>query len=179
MNAAYMIWDEPLQKLCDERTMFYKSIVMSLLGELGSSFSAVPDEDVGKEASFHWLKHLLTSTKWKSERSAVFALRDLRTEIMEFVLLNPSIWSFRVAEMLLQNEDERFRQDWTAMYNASKISSNQRPLSASQSETHPEDIDMVDAVPSKETNLGILDSPLTNGGWKLWEGSWTPRPIGI
>jgi ribosomal biogenesis protein LAS1 len=180
MTAGYVIWDDPLQKLCIKRIPFYKSIVMTLMTELGSPTQTEPEADAEKEAIFHWLEHLLISTQWTRERKSYFVIEDIRPEIMELCLLYPTLWSQRLAKVLLKNGDEEFRRDWTDMHNASASTNNLLDSSTRQNETGSKDTEMIDIDESKgNTILSYSDTPSSIGGWRLWDGPWTPRPIGI
>ena len=152
---------------------------MALMAELGSLTHTEPENDTEKEAIFFWLEHLLISTQWTTERKTFFAMEDFRPEIMEQCFLYPSVWSQTLAKTLLKTGGEEFRRDWTDMFNASNISIDHQESFEMQIGTSSKDTEMTDILESKQTPVSSYsDSQPTTGGWKLWHGPWTPRPIG-
>ena len=178
MNAAYLIWDDPLQRLCRERIPFYKSIVMALAAKLSTVAHTKSESDTENEAIFFWLEHLLLSTQWTNERGTFFAVEDFRPEIMEHCLLHPSVWSQRLAKYLLKSGSEEFRRDWADMYNASNINISHQELFRMQKGASTKGIESADSLESKQEPISNYPDSLAMGGWKLWHGPWTPRPIG-
>jgi hypothetical protein len=169
-----MIWDEPLQTLCRECTLFFKSLVITLMTDLCTLKGTEPEDDREKQAQFAWMIRLLTSPKWLDQRTALFAIEDLRPGLIEVCLLNPCIWSQKLARVLLDNGDKMFRRDWTDIYNVFVMTSERDNAQVI------EPGGQVAGMNDMSSPTGIEPTQyLKAGGWKLWDGPWTPRPIGI
>jgi ribosomal biogenesis protein LAS1 len=171
MKAGYAIWDEPLQELCETRPSFYRTLTMALVEDLSSFPTVDPAHDSVKEATFHWVQHLLASQEWASN-NRTFVIGDLQREVMETCLLNPFLWTHRLARVVLDDGDDQFREDWFGMYNVSisgKSETEEHDQESNKENSNSGDVSMNTTEP---------DSGINRGGWKPWKGEWAPRPIG-
>jgi hypothetical protein len=145
---------------------------MALVENLSSFPTVEPAHDSAKEATFHWVQHLLTSQEWASN-NRIFVLGDLRREVMETCLLNPFLWTHRLARVVLDDGDDQFREDWIGMYNVSiggKSETEEHDQESNKENNNNGDVSMKDTTEP--------DGDIKQGGWKPWKGEWTPRPIG-
>jgi hypothetical protein len=179
MNAAYTIWNEPLQNLCQARSSFYRTLVVSLLEDFCSLPRVEPARDSVKQATYHWLEYLLISPEWASPNRS-FVFKDLRREVMESCLLNPLLWTHKLANLMLESGDEQFRKDWMGMYKASIASDREENIPKEQEDGDVGNVDdtMDVTEPESDTKHNGPANPVNAGGWRLWEGPWVPRPIG-
>lgn len=175
MDAAYLIWDVLLQRIADVHSGFYGALVMALVKDLCSWTSVEPEQDVEKRAMFHWIEHLIIAKTWSAWRTSSFAQEDIRSDIMEECLLVPSVWTSRLSKLLLDNGSEKFRQDWSPFFDTSDL----QPVET-QSHDLSKEVDMLDSDKTDLSNPVQQKDALTKqGGWKRWQGEWTPRPIGV
>jgi hypothetical protein len=195
MKAAYLIWDKLLQDLVDRRHNLYIAIVTRLQAELDSPTQIDPTSDPEKDAIFQWLSHLFTSKKWIHTKGGRSSHESLSAEVMENCLMSPNTWSKKLGKVLLDHSNDVFRQNWTAIYNAS--------FDESLSEEHDQEMESSDYIALDEEDdeaisdqdLGMTDyitgtgikaenvdldvHPERRNGWKLLDGPWIPRPIGV
>jgi len=89
--------------------------------------------------------------------------------------------------LLLDQGDDDFRHNWTVLYNASfhvhlpeESKRKDRDDDEDETEDENEDEEMVDT--ELESPLAVdsdSDAELSGRGWKLLDGPWIPRAIGV
>jgi hypothetical protein len=178
MNAAFLIWDKLLLKLTEQRPSFFESLLRSIQTALDSSFHMSSDSTLEKDIIYQWQWHLLSSKKWQSSQQHFWQSEDFPSELIEACYLNPNPWTQQLAKLLLGQGEDDFRQNWTAMYNAS-FGVNP-PEEIERNDRDDEDEKMGDT--EQESPLAVdSDSDVEHSGcgWKLLDGPWIPRAIGV
>jgi hypothetical protein len=183
MNAAFLIWDKLLRKLTEQRPSFFESLVRSMQTVLDASLSSMPDSPWEQDAIYQWQWHLLSSKKWNNAQLRFWQVEDLPSQLIEACFLNPNPNTQQLAKLLLEQGDGDFRRNWTALYNASfgvdLPEGNDRD---DEDETEDEDGDEEMEDGGLESSLVVdsdSDAEHAGRGWKLLEGPWIPRPIGV
>jgi ribosomal biogenesis protein LAS1 len=203
MIAASLIWDGLLQTITTSKPKFYSSLINRLLEELIKPSATDPNFDKDKSALFQWLVHLLCSREWE----AICDFQDdLKTHVTETSLLSPTVWTHKLAKAIIDRADEGFRELWAPLYEASifggaievaglpgdltvhdKAMQDKETHAVADEETDDErggagislssTISLVDVGVSGPT--ATLTNISTDRGWRLWEGGWVPKPIGV
>jgi hypothetical protein len=176
MTAAFLLWEGLLLKLSSQRAGFCVSFIKALLSALCAQSSIAASTDILKNAKYEWLVRVLTSKQWDGIRSDIATLGDLLDEIMETCLLNPSHWTQQLGRILLDRGSAAFQKSWMSLYQSSLP---QKALLENATSEDVEDTEMEDGAPEPDSELGVPIKSGSNKGWKLLEGAWVPRPIGV
>jgi hypothetical protein len=201
MKAASLIWDPLLQKIATSRSNFYTTLVNSLVDELMKPAATDPNFDTTKSAILRWLVHLLSAKEWE-----VMSVpqNDLKTQIIEASLLSPTAWTHQLAKEIIARADHNFRELWVPLYKASLFGSTMEEPGMTrtigvfyEAEEDERDDEAVDVAMEDEHELvearhnvsvavvhGLgqktsTANSSTDRGWRLWEGGWVSKPIGV
>jgi ribosomal biogenesis protein LAS1 len=176
MKAAFMIWTHPIQHFIRRQSSFYSNLLTALQERLVSLSPSAASSLYESTAVLRWITHLLMGKAWPvSEADRNEALND----VMESCLLNSSPATVKLAGELLSQGDDNFRSTWSRLCDIS-ITAVKKTLS---DEEEPSDDEMDEDVTGSERSIHKsapdLHSAAKEGGWKLLQGVWTPRPIGV
>jgi len=202
MKPAFLIWDKLLQTVAANRQSFQTVLVESLLNGVTHVSPFDVDDDHEKSALLQWLLHLVTTSSWHTAR---FSSDDLRTTIMETCLLTPGFWSNKLASAVLRVSDSEFKELWEPLIEVSVLDGSDptgditvssedasSPTNTPERRSQVGDQSFGDAShASDEIKSTYKNHPLSlktkkeaasakrGSGWKLWEGGWVPKPIGV
>ena len=169
MKVAFAIWDGPLLYLTRQTPGLFKRLLSRLLESLASRSAVTPGMDMEKEAILEWILHLLFDGKLVVAASAMHSTRsskhNLLVDSIEFCLTHSCVWTKRLGELLLKNGDDSFRSDWSAYFAEND---------GTTVDDRVEDVEMQDT-----THDTARDQVTGKRTWNLYDGVWTPRPIGI
>jgi hypothetical protein len=166
MKVSFLVWDVPLRYLVGSSPLLFSK----LLEALQNSLSSGSTEE--KQAVLQWITHLLFDHKWKQALLGLSLAEDLYTNTMEFCLLTPTSDTKDLGILLLKHGGQEFKQDWTELFTMSMAEEAMKAPHNSK-----EDTTKKDAMDIDSDGQGV-DQP-QEGGWKLLQGVWTPKPIGI
>lgn len=178
MKAAFLIWQDALTHFARHELSFYTDLLEALQSHLMELLSST--SDVGHISTVEqWIVYLLT------DHSLALAIpktvrQDALNDTMEFCLLNTSPATARIADKLLFQGDREFLATWSRLFETSIVPSNTSPkqqdVATMQGIVEGLDTDL-DEDSEHEASAKI--KTVNAGGWKLLQGVWTPRPIGV
>jgi hypothetical protein len=164
MNTAFRFWNANLQDMSAKMPRLYRLLLLELQDSLARPNNLDPETDTGKQAIYMWIENLLLSPSWLQFRSTI-NMNDIYAQLIESNLLSPTVWTHRLSKVLLENSNDAFRQDWKSQYQAS--------IGNLDTEGAIQEADDSPLFQAESTN-----QHQQNGGWRPYEGVWTPRPIG-
>lgn len=191
MAGAFVVWNGFLTALALRLDKFLETLVLHLVNYLVRPSDSNAENDALHEAMYKWVLDMFL---WRSlERDHRITVRNLKRSVVETCILNPDVWTIRLAGELIQFSDEDFQEQWLPALEACKLSFGD-----------PEDEDMADVDSSvhmnsvasngdgdfteearvadvSEEKFAPSDSVAkhTRPGWHLWPGFWLPTPIGV
>jgi ribosomal biogenesis protein LAS1 len=188
MNAAFVIWEKLLRKLTEQKPNFFESLIRGLQTALDALSHTKPDSAPEQDAIYQWQWHLLSSKKWNDSQQRLWQTEDLPSELIEACFLDPNPNTQQVAQLLLNRRDDDFRRNWTALYNASfgvdLPKEIERRDKDDEDEAEDEDEEKDEEMGDAELESSLVldsdsDAEHAGRGWKLLEGPWIPRAIGL
>ncbi|KAJ9658560.1 rRNA-processing protein las1 [Coniosporium apollinis] len=187
MTGAFLVWNGLFTVLALRLDSFLEALVLHLVNRLigPSDFNA--DEDALQEAMYKWVSNMLLFPRLAT------TFRNLKTSVIETCILNPDVWTLRLAEELIHYSDKDFRGQWLPALEACKLASGD------SEDEQMADVDRSVHVTSVAGNGGgdsteeaaVTDASKgqfppsdslakhTRPGWHLWPGFWLPTPIGV
>jgi ribosomal biogenesis protein LAS1 len=118
MKPAFLIWDRVLQAIAVSRQACYPTLLSSMLDQITEAPGVDGPTKSKKNALLQWLVHMLTSASWVAISQPS---EHVNTNIMESCLLNPNIWTQKLAKIILDRSEEDFQRLWGPMYEASLL----------------------------------------------------------
>lgn len=158
MQGAYLLWDSLLLQLCSQQS----NCLLALLEALFAAMTRhAPDQaierDAGKAALHLWLLHIACSDVWLEARRD--SALDSPAWLIKQCCLQPSHWSYKLGETLLEEGDAVFAEAWSDLLEASDVGA---------SATDEMDVEAVDgAALSKSLEGPIVDDESPDPGWRI------------
>ncbi|KAJ4290370.1 rRNA-processing protein las1 [Kalmusia sp. IMI 367209] len=186
MSGAYLIWTPLLGALGKSETSFLRALTECMTGTLSaSSRSTISIEfDPAREGLHDWLVHILTSDEWEDARRTARnggSYASSGTKFLEDVLslcfTTPTLWTLKLAETLLKDEEIPERKSWHAILEAAK---SDEGFEGDQEPPQPEDMDVDSIDTARPVSVGAepAGSMTKIHGPQKKPGLWRPQPIG-
>ncbi|KAK3680264.1 rRNA-processing protein las1 [Recurvomyces mirabilis] len=173
IQGAFVMWDGLLSGICEEMFEFSSALVQALLSSFADNFSTGAEHDADKEAMYLWLLHL--STDPATGTIVATAKQSLQSEAIKFCCLHPGYWTQKLAENLLERNDE-LKDVWQELFVAS-ILRNDAEVADADAQMDEESLSSANPlrIPAQQLpdNIG--------GSFVGWQRSTliTKTPIGI
>ncbi|KAK4553867.1 rRNA-processing protein las1 [Recurvomyces mirabilis] len=118
IQGAFVMWDGLLSGICEEVSGFSSALVQALLSSFADNFSMDTEHDADREAVYLWLLHLTTDPGTGSIGAR--SKQTLQSEAVKFCCLHPGYWTQKLAESLLEGNDE-LKDVWQELFEASML----------------------------------------------------------
>jgi ribosomal biogenesis protein LAS1 len=179
MKAAFLIWHEPLNHFMNRSFSFYTQLLTALQDRLLDLSSTLEAHISEGNAVLEWIVNLLTNKNWSISEAV---RQDALDEVMEFCLLNMSLATAKLSGQLLSQRDPDFRSTWARLCENAMLAAAIAPLDENiflSNNSSEVQASSSSSSYSEEQGISDRDGESTAGGWKLLQGVWTPRPIGV
>ncbi|EMC97960.1 hypothetical protein BAUCODRAFT_409261 [Baudoinia panamericana UAMH 10762] len=111
MSGAFIMWDDFLRAIDEDRGAFIPAVIRQLLDKLTTTDTLLqPKDDPGSEAYCLWLMHLLNTSA-----------QGVRNDAMRLCCLYPGHWTHRLGQHLLVHGDTSFVEDWQDFFMVSVL----------------------------------------------------------
>lgn len=122
LDGAYLIWDEPLEKMAQQLRGFVQAFAMTLVESITNPTLMEQSSDTDKEGLVMWLLHTLENkamyVRGEHER------QELWRDVMKHCCLHPGFWTERIGREMLRKGQSDFGDDWQDLFEASLLTTS-------------------------------------------------------